>query len=308
MIDWILYLIARAIIGVIRVLPLPTVARIGRVGGALFYWCDARHRRVAIRNIGRCFPEKSISETRAIAWENFKRIGEAFASAVKTAYLSTEEILPRCELIGFDKIRPHEAGDQAQNRIVAIGHFANFELNAKMVSVLGFQGATTYRGIRQPMVGKLMQDLRSRSGTLFFERRTGATALKAAMGGKGLLLGLLADQHAGRGGLWVPFFGELCSTTAAPAVLALRYNCPLQTAICYRTALARWRFEIGDEIPLYEAGQARSTEAITRDMNRAFETAIRRDPANWFWVHNRWKPMKQKRAKVQIDQEKKVAP
>jgi len=25
-------------------------------------------------------------------------------------------------------------------------------------------------------------------------------------------------------------------------------------------------------------------------VNRAYETAIRRDPANWFWVHNRWKP------------------
>ena len=26
-----------------------------------------------------------------------------------------------------------------------------------------------------------------------------------------------------------------------------------------------------------------------RDVNAAFEAAIRRDPANWFWVHNRWK-------------------
>jgi len=26
------------------------------------------------------------------------------------------------------------------------------------------------------------------------------------------------------------------------------------------------------------------------EVNQAFETAIRRDPANWFWVHKRWKP------------------
>ena len=30
-------------------------------------------------------------------------------------------------------------------------------------------------------------------------------------------------------------------------------------------------------------------EDIMRDVNRAFEAAVRRDPANWFWVHNRWK-------------------
>jgi hypothetical protein len=28
------------------------------------------------------------------------------------------------------------------------------------------------------------------------------------------------------------------------------------------------------------------------DVNRAFEAAVRRDPANWFWVHNRWKARK----------------
>jgi len=33
----------------------------------------------------------------------------------------------------------------------------------------------------------------------------------------------------------------------------------------------------------------RSTEAIMLDVNRAFEEAVLRDPANWFWVHNRWK-------------------
>jgi lauroyl/myristoyl acyltransferase len=26
-----------------------------------------------------------------------------------------------------------------------------------------------------------------------------------------------------------------------------------------------------------------------RDVLRAHEAAVRRDPANWFWVHRRWK-------------------
>ena len=31
-----------------------------------------------------------------------------------------------------------------------------------------------------------------------------------------------------------------------------------------------------------------------RDVIRALETAVRRDPANWFWVHSRWKPAPKK--------------
>ena len=51
----------------------------------------------------------------------------------------------------------------------------------------------------------------------------------------------------------------------------------------------RWRIEAGARIPTREEGRARAIEDITRDVNTAFEAAIRRDPANWFWVHNRWK-------------------
>ena len=105
-----------------------------------------------------------------------------------------------------------------------------------------------------------------------------------------MLLGLLSDQHGGDNGLRSPFLGHDCSTSPAPAVFALRYNCPLFTGFCFRVAPARWRIEVGDEIGVFENGRPRSTDAIMRDVNRSFEVALRRDPANWFWVHNRWKP------------------
>jgi lauroyl/myristoyl acyltransferase len=152
-----------------------------------------------------------------------------------------------------------------------------------------FKCATTYRGLRQPSLNRLMQSLRERSGCRFFERRTDAAALKAAMSDTGLLLGLLADQHAGEGGLRLPFLGQECSTSAAPAVFALRYRCPLHTGICYRVGLGKWRIEAGDEIPTYENNRPRTVEAIMTDVNRAFELAVRQDPANWFWVHDRWR-------------------
>ena len=104
-----------------------------------------------------------------------------------------------------------------------------------------------------------------------------------------MLLGLLTDQHTGNGGLRLPFLNHDCSTSTAPAIFALRYHCPLHTAVCYRVALAQWRIEAGDEIPTRENGWPRSVEDIMRDVNRAFEVAVRRDPVNWFWVHNRWK-------------------
>jgi KDO2-lipid IV(A) lauroyltransferase len=201
--------------------------------------------------------------------------------------MDVEDVLSRCELSGVERL----ATTPGKNRIIAIGHFGNFELYAMYAKRLPqYQSATTYRGLKQPGLNRLMEELRNRSGCHFFERRSGLRDLMHALNRQNVALGLLSDQHAGRKGVWGPFFGMECSTNPAAAVLALRYNAPLNTGICYRTGVARWSLEIGPEIRTHENGVARSIEAIMADVNVAFEQAIRRDPANWFWVHRRWKP------------------
>ncbi len=53
-----LYLLARAAVGLTQALPLKWVARLGRGAGGLVYWLDARHRRVARRNLDLCFGQE----------------------------------------------------------------------------------------------------------------------------------------------------------------------------------------------------------------------------------------------------------
>jgi lauroyl/myristoyl acyltransferase len=295
MIDFFLYIVVKAVLTVLQALPLGCVARIGRAGGALAYWLDGRHRRVTRKNLAMCLGgEKTPAEIEALARENFRRIGENFACAVKTSSMRMEQLQQRMEVIGAEKILKRDEIHGPVSRVFAIGHFGNFELFASSVRLApAYRGATTYRALKEEGLNRLMQELRERSGCLFFERRTEGAALRAALRSQLLLLGLLSDQHSGDHGVRLPFFGHECSTSKAPAVFALRFNLPLQTAICYRTAPGRWRIEVGDEIPTVENGEPRTVEAIMLDVNRAFEVAVRRDPANWFWVHKRWKPRKQ---------------
>jgi lauroyl/myristoyl acyltransferase len=284
----------------LQALPLVWVARIGRAGGALAYVLDARHRRVAIRNLTMCFGnEKSAEEISALARENFRRLGENYASAIKTAGMSFEALRPHLEFIAPKEIISPTSKSSPRRIMAAIGHFGNFELYARFGQLApSYRCATTYRGLRPPAVDRLLKNLRVRSGCAFFERRTDGAALRAYMNQPGVMLGLLSDQHAGNGGLRLPFLGHECSTSAAPALFALRYDCALYPGFCYRVGIAKWRIEAGSEIPTHMDGQPRSTEAIMLDVNKAFEAAVRRDPANWFWVHNRWKPAKPRKAVV----------
>jgi len=291
--DTLLSLAARAVVTLIQALPLPWVARLGRLGGALAWTLDGRHRRVAIENLTHAFGgEQSPAAIRSLARENFRRLGENYAGAIRTAAMSAAEVRAVLSVAGSEKIL-RRLGPQPGSCVIAIGHFGNFELYARANQEAShLQFATTYRALRQPALNRLMQELRERSGCLFFERRTESAALKEALTSRPVMVGFLADQHAGDRGLRLPFLGRDCSTTAAPAVFALRYGLPVFTAICYRVGLGCWRIEVGDEVSTAEAGHPRSVEAISLDINRAFEVAVRRDPANWFWVHRRWKPGK----------------
>src|SRR5262245_25690413 len=93
--DWLLYYPVLLLVKILQALPLRQVARLGRAGGALAWWIDARHRRVALDNLTACFgAEMPPGEIRAIARENLRRIGENYACAVKTASMSADELRP----------------------------------------------------------------------------------------------------------------------------------------------------------------------------------------------------------------------
>lgn len=288
MISSVEYAALKTAVLLVQSLPLKAAARLGRFLGFAAYCADIRRRRRAVHNLrcvfGREWERKKIL---AVAKENFRRLGESYCCAVKSVRMSGEQIKSHVRCVGGEALR--QANYRAKNQIVAIGHFGNFELYARLGQLAGLSNtAATYRALKNSAANRIMETLRRRSGTQFFERRQEAKALKKSLQRGGMVLGLLADHHAG-GGAAAEFLGLPCLATKAPAVLALRYRADLRTAICYRTGLAQWRIEIGEAIPLHKGNQARPIGDIIQNVQNAMTAAVRRDPANWFWVHRRWR-------------------
>lgn len=280
----------RLFVATVQLLPLDWVARIGRAGGSIAWHLDRRHQRVTLSNLELAFGTSLSPEARReVAKENFRRLGENYLSALKTPSIPPAEMASRLTIEGFVDCLSKDG----RPVIIAIGHFGNFEIFARVKELAPeWTIATTYRALRQPAVNSVFQALRSLSGVLFFERRTQARELKRTLSAGRVVLGILGDQHAGDKGFWLPFFGHDCSCSAAPALFALRYGAPLHVGICYRTGLARWKLEFSPEIPRHDSdGRPLTPEELTRAIQSQYEAAIRRDPANWFWVHRRWKPV-----------------
>ena len=103
--DTILFYIARTAIALIQALPIRWVARLGRCGGTVAFWVDARHRRVALANLTRCYSaEKTPAEIKSIAKENFRRLGEVYCCSVKSAAMNDAEIKTIFAVTGAEKI------------------------------------------------------------------------------------------------------------------------------------------------------------------------------------------------------------
>lgn len=285
------YYLIMSVVTFVRCLPLVWVAHLGRALGGVFYYLDGRHRRRALANLEKVFGDEwERGKIVTMAKENFRRLGENYACAIKAAYMSDDALRSHIEVRGAEHLIDPEDPNQERNRVFAIGHFGNFELYARLGHFLNFKKpATTYRALKNPAANRVMEEMRSQSRLTYYERKRDVQALKNSLREGGLSLGILCDHHAGGGGLPSRCLGHLCSATPAPAVLALRYRAKLYSAFVFRTSLAHWAIEVRPEIPLRNENGARSISELTQEVQNVIGEAILQDPANWFWVHNRWR-------------------
>ena len=104
-------------------------------------------------------------------------------------------------------------------------------------------------------------------------------------------LSVVADQDAGRRGLFVDFFGRPASTYKSIAFLAMRHQTPIVVGYGKRLSYD-FKFEIGVERVIYPHEWADRDDApqwITQEFTRALENVIRKAPEQYLWVHRRWK-------------------
>jgi KDO2-lipid IV(A) lauroyltransferase len=147
------------------------------------------------------------------------------------------------------------------------------------------------RPLDNPRLDDLLTAWRERGGNLVIRKREAIRAILRVLR-RGETVGILIDQHISeREGVVVPFFGRPASTTAAPALIALRSGAAvLPAGITRRPGRGRYRIRIGAEVPVRRSGdlQADLVENTAR-FSAAVEAMIREQPEQWFWVHRRWK-------------------
>ena len=263
--------------------------RASALGGSLARFIGPRlgvSKQAAVR-LEEFFPDRSTTDIQTMVADMWENLGRTVAEFPHLSEIDTTCNNNRIELVGAEHFEALKKDGRAC--IFFSAHFANWELVPLAVDQRGFPTTIAYREANNPVVDRVIRDLRSRavSAAHVPKGTAGARALLQALKG-GQHLGLLVDQKM-NDGIAVPLFGRDAMTAPAIAQLALKYDAPIVPVHCERLEGARFRMVIEEPlIVLTTEDRTQDIHKIMCDVNERIEAWVRANPAQWMWVHKRW--------------------
>ncbi|MFH1418432.1 MAG: lysophospholipid acyltransferase family protein [Planctomycetota bacterium] len=174
--------------------------------------------------------------------------------------------------------------------IMLTGHYGNWEVLGYTLAILGFDIVAVMRPLDNEYLNRFLLDRRERSGLALLYKK-GATRSAPEVLESGGSLCFIADQNAGRKGLFVDFFGYKASTYKSIGLLAMEYEVPIVVG-CARRIGRGFEYEICVNriiMPSDWQGQADELTWITTEFSQAIEAFVRVAPEQYLWIHRRWK-------------------
>ncbi len=260
----------------------------------LFGWVAAHlvaplagYRRRIRANLAHVLPDLPQAEIRRLCREVPDNVGrtviefysiEAFAERMRSA-----------EIRGPGLAALQAAQAAGKPAILVSGHFGNYQAVRVALRERGWTVAGLYRPMNNPYFNRHYVETTAQLGKPLFARdRRGMAGLVKHLR-EGGVTGILIDQYFGQGAD-VSFFGKTAPTATSVAEMALKYDAALIPAYGIRQPDG-----ISIEIALEEPVAHTDAVTMTQACNDSLEAQVRRHMGQWFWVHRRWKPHRQRR-------------
>jgi len=286
-----LYTLLVSALNGLNALPPRLAYGLGERLGDLMYAALASRRRVTLENLALALGEyQSPYERHAMAREVFRNLGRHVVDFAHLRRINVARIQQMC--VNWEDVTRLEAlATRGQGLLVISAHFGSWELLSAITLLLQTPVNVIVRPPDNPLVSRLSEAYRQRCGYRAIGRREQAMRESLRALRRQEIVAVLMDQSSVRSeAVEVAFFGIKTFTPMGPALLTLRARCPVVGVFLVREALGRHRVVITDEIPIARTGKVRhDVEENSRRFNRIIEAQIRRYPAQWFWLHRRWK-------------------
>ncbi len=266
-------------------LPLSAQALFGRALGRLLHALAGSRRRIALRNVELCFPEKLAPERAQLVREHFQWLGRSILERGLLWYAPAERLKKLISVEGDVGL-----AERSERPVMwLVPHF--MALDVAGVSVQLFQkrkAVSMYQEQSNAQIDAAIRRGRLRLGNAeIFPRADSAKPLLRAIRRGDAFFNLPDMDFGERDAAYVPFFTVPAATLLAPSRLARALNMVVQPVVAEALPGGqgyRVRF-----LPPWEHFPSADALADTAAMNRWIEAEIRLNPAQYLWVHKRFK-------------------
>jgi Kdo2-lipid IVA lauroyltransferase/acyltransferase len=281
------YAVLQGVAALVRRLPQRAATALGHGIGAIVYRLDRRHRRITLDNLAATFPERSTQERARIAREVFGHFGRKLVELLWFTGLPPARQLELVEFVGAEHI---EAAQRAgRGALIVTGHFGFWELHALAHGLRLGPMAVVARALDNPLLDRLLIDLRSSTGNVVIDRKGGLRRIMRALNAN-QAVAVLIDQHIlTADAVKVDFMGRPAATTSAVAVLALRTGAAVIPAFSLPLNDGRYRLIYEAPIPLPVDESPEAVRELTQRCTKVLEKYVRVHPERWLWMHRRWR-------------------
>ncbi len=306
-IDYLIYLLMRTVSMFMQISDVDASVRFARSLGAGLYVIYRRGRKRAIDQLRESYPDKDDAWLEATAKASMEHIAMLAFDVMRHdrllrgstwhKYIELDDMSEALSVILKHK-----------SIIMVTGHYGNFEALGVAMGIFGLEGYSIARPIDNPYINDYLVKVRQRKGQTIIDKK-GATDNMHAILESGNMLGFIADQNAGRKGIFVDFFGRKASTYKSIGLLAMHYNLPIVVGYCRRID-NRYKFKVGISRiiqPQDWQDQDNPLHWVTAEYTTAIENFIREAPEQYWWIHRRWKtrpPEERKAASKELSSEK----
>jgi Kdo2-lipid IVA lauroyltransferase/acyltransferase len=263
-------------------LPLSWLRALGAGLGALLLVVIPSRRRVVQTNLRVCFPHMSDVERDALTRETFTYFAQAWLDRSWLWHRNAACIKARVQLTGDVAALSDDVPT-----VLFAPHFMGLDVGWTALTLnLPLHFTTIFTPQSNATVDAWVAQGRQRFGQVqLFRREDGVKPIVSALRQHALLY-LLPDMNFGPSeSIFVPFYGEQAATVPSLSRFAKLSRARVMPIITRMT-------ESGYEVVVHPAWTDFPTgnaEADTATMNQRLEAFINTMPAQYFWVHKRFK-------------------
>ncbi len=260
---------------------------IGAWLGTLVFWFASQQRKLASEHLRCSLSLADEQSVRTIAKQCFQNLGKTVVEFMRFPRLDKQQIRRYVKLEGVEHVE--RALAQGKGAIILTGHFGNWELLAASISATVAPLTPIVRELRSPRLNALVSRYREQAGYATIDRDTGIRhALRCLK--RNELLGIVADVDTTVSGVFVDFFGRRAYTPYSPIAIALKTGAAILPSFIIRQPDGSHRAIIEPPLVLKRTNVKEKDLVInTQRFTKIIESYIRAYPAQWIWMHRRWK-------------------